>query len=86
MRIFMDFIIDVMDDIFKYFIGKHINLVNSIFYYNEPSLHSAVSCFASPHLDLHPNFERKTTDEMIARTRVAVLRVLRSEHSSSASC
>lgn len=35
---FMDFIIDIMDDISAYFIGKHINFVNSIFYYNEPSL------------------------------------------------
>lgn len=36
-KVFMDFLIDVMDDISEYFIGKHINCVNSIFYYNEPS-------------------------------------------------
>lgn len=35
--IFMVFIIDIMDDILEYFIGKHINCANSIFYYNEPS-------------------------------------------------
>lgn len=33
------FFIDIMDDISEYFIGKHINFVNSIFYYNEPSPH-----------------------------------------------